>query len=169
MSMKVPPVTNSQAGKRLVNILARGAISLCKQHPDVFPLPQTIKEFEVGIMSYSRQTGVQAGVAFLVDRQAHRDFYELLGINPDYAGRPYDELFKIAANDENLTRGLQLVSAFATSKDPSKREEVLRRNAQVFRTFGGPDFEDIAVAFERGDCQYRLVFEEMQRLLSEQR
>jgi len=168
--VKAPPITNSRIGRELVNIFARGVISLCRQHPEILPLPRTIEEFQAGIMNYSRVTNLQAGIAFLADRQAHRDFYELLGINPDYAGRPYDELLELAKSDQSLARGLQLVFAFSTPARPcdkEKAEAALRRNAQIFREAGGPDFEAIAVAFENGDCQYELVFQEMQKLLEE--
>ncbi len=164
--MKTPPITNSEVGRKLVNIFARGAISLCKKNAGTFPLPRTIEDFKSGLLSYSRVTGLQAGIAFLADKQAHRDFYELLGVNPDHAGKPYAELFELAEHDESLARGLQLVFAFATAKDPSDSELVLKRNAKVFREIGGPELEAIAVAFENGDCQFELVFEEMQRLLT---
>ena len=167
--MKAPPITNSRVGKRLVHIFARGLISLCREHPDELPLPRTIDEFQSGIMKFSRRINLQAGVAFLVDRHAHRDFYELLGINPDYAGRPYGELSELVSTDESLARGLKLVSAFATPAHPCDRETAeaaYQRSAQIFREVGGPEFEAIAVAFENGDCQYELVFDEMQRLLT---
>ena len=165
--MPAPPITNSLVGKRLVNIFARGVISLCRKYPEKLPLPKTIAEFEAGLMNYARLTKFQAGIAFLEDKQAHRDFYELLGINPDYAGRPYAELFKLAESDPTLERGLQLVFAFVTAQNPSDREVALQRSTQIFREVGGPDFEDIAVAFENGDCQYRLVFQAMQEMLQE--
>lgn len=159
------PITNSQIGAKLVRLMAEGLLGFCDQIS--LSYPKTIEEFENTLVSISRKTGFQAGLSFK-HRPSHRAFYELLGMDSKHAGQPYDQLFKLAEQgDKSVHRGLVLVFAFATTENPEAREKLLARSADIFRNTGGPDFELIAQAFEKGDCQRDLVFEEMQIILAE--
>lgn len=163
---KSPPITDSDVGKKLVRLMAEGLLGYCDQQG--LPYPKTYQAFEETLVQISRITGFQAGLGFAY-KPAHKQFYELLGMNPDYAGRPYPELFKVAEKDASVARGLKLVSAFSTPADPKDRAAAQTRSAKIFREDGGPDFELIAQAFETGDCQRDLVFDEMQVILDERR
>lgn len=163
---KSPPITDSEVGKKLVRLMAEGLLGYCDQQR--LPYPRTYQAFEETVVQISRITGFQAGLGFM-HKPSHRKFYELLGMNPDYAGRPYPELYKIAESDPTVVRGLNLVSAFATPARPEDRAAAQIRSAKIFREIGGPEFELIAKAFEVGDCQRDLVFDEMQVVLEERR
>lgn len=161
-----PAITCSDVGKKLVRLMAEGLLGYCDQQR--LPYPKTYQDFEETVVQISRITGFQAGLGF-AHKPSHRKFYELLGMNPDYAGRPYSELFQIAESDPAVSRGLKLVSAFATPARPEDRAAAQIRSAKIFREDGGSEFELIAQAFEVGDCQRDLVFDEMQEILKERR
>lgn len=163
---KSPPITDSSVGKKLVQIMAEGLIGYCDEQR--LPYPRTYQAFEETIVQISRIIGFQAGI-FVIHKPSQRKFYELLGMNPDYAGKPYAELFEMAKRDPVLKRGMSLLSAFSTPLNPKTRNETLSINAKIFREIGGPEFELIAQAFETGDCQRDLVFDEMQNILKERR
>lgn len=163
---KSPAITDSEVGKKLVRLMAEGLLGYCDQQS--LPYPRTYQEFEETVVQISRITGFQAGLSFM-HKSSHRKFYELLGMNPDYAGRPYTDLYKIAESDPAVVRGLNLVSAFATPERPQDRAAAQVRSAKIFREVGGPEFELIAQAFESGDCQRDLVFDEIQVILRERK
>jgi hypothetical protein len=161
---KSDPITESEIGRQFVRLLAEGLIGYCNEFK--VPYPETLKEYEDVLMVRSRIGNAQAGMAFM-HKSSHRKFYQLLGIDPDLAGRPHSELIELAKQDKALAKGLKLVFAFSTPADPSTRQIALKRNADILRTEGGSDFNLIADAFKAGDCQADLVFLEMQNILNE--
>lgn len=156
------PITESKVGAKLVHLMAEGLLGVCDQFE--IPYPRSEAEFERTLVSLSRETGFQAGLSFL-HKPSHREFYELLGMNPDLAGVPHALLALLAQESPSIERGLDLAFAFATPVQGEDRKATFEHSAKIFRELGGPEFELIAQAFQAGDCQRDLVFKEMQVII----
>lgn len=116
--------------------MAEGLLGFCDQLS--IPYPKTLADFEATLVHISRQTNFQAGLSFR-HKSSHQKFYELLGMNPEYAGLPYQTLIELAKEDASIRRGLMLVSAFSTVGNPAESQRALARSAKLFREVVGPN------------------------------
>lgn len=155
-----PDITDTEAGREFVHILAKGTLKYCSKHG--IEIPTTLEEFETRLADRARREGVDGGIAF-EDLSA---FGELL------------EFFELPMAHEAAQLGQQLFS-YTSQMDEvnAKRIDIFRfigsntyfmslqEKGHWIREWGGQKMEGVAKAFEYEDCQRRLVFKEMRRIV----
>lgn len=153
-----PDMTLDNHGKEFVDIMARGIIRFCWENK--IPIPKIPKEFEEGVVKIGRESGSDGGVAFS-DSKTSLELLTWLDIPDSYKFR--DDLFSSRDLPLEIDEKVSLAKMIGSNSFQLSMQE----RAYWIRQWGGDKAESLAKTFENHDCQRRLVFQAMQRLISE--
>lgn len=158
-----PDITLSPLGQKFVRALAIGTYNFLVKNN--LPIPTTEDEFENGFVRISIEKEAEGALPFF-DEEARGELLKLLGLDPNLAkldaNRFNETLKSMAEKDPEVQRKVTLMTVLQTRNPVPTKERI-----KLIRENGGAEWEPIVKAFQKHDCQRRLVFKALQGIAKE--
>ncbi len=159
--MLAPDVTNTDAGKELVDIMANGVLAYMKTHD----IPRTREGFAI-VTQHAREKGLNGKIAFL-DPNAMVRVRALIAQHSGLSFLILDEKTIDGNKPQHPSIRKRFEQWHLTPEDTTLPAETKDHYLRHLRESVGEDAFSILEASRFGDCQRRLVWERMMEIISQ--